>query len=271
MALNQPIDGKITITSRFGLRGSVPGLKTNTTNHLGTDLRAAVGTLALAPADGVVYAYRQAGRYYGPRIFTAALAGNWILTWHPALGIYVTYAHLQTVTVTLGQTVRAGQMVGRTGNSGGVAAHIHVGVWTRIGNTWTAHDPEQYFEFVPKTSAPDTTPTAPLEEDDMYTTEDRDRDDKAASLTGFTNAAVGRIENHVVQLRAELNRVAIDAGLARWASVEGRSALAAVQNALAELPDTTLATVELDDKAVDKVIAEVAQRLQPVAAVPATE
>lgn len=268
MALSLPLDGKITITSRFGLRDPVEGVKADTSNHLGTDLRAAVGTIVRASGTGIVYAFRQFGRYTGPAIFTAPLSGNWLIVRYGA--VYVVYAHLTATKVGLGQVVEAGQEIARTGSSGGVAPHLHVGVWTRLGTTWTAHDPEQFFEFVPKTSAP-LTPTAPSEEDDMYTQEDRDAAAKDRELRGIVAAAVGRIENHVVQLRAELNRVAIDAGLARWASVEGRTISAAVQNALAALPDTTIAAVELDDKAVDKVIAEVAARLQPIADVPAAD
>lgn len=157
MTLAAPLAGKLTVTSRFGKRPQVPGTKADTTNHLGTDLRAPVGTPCLAPADGVVYAFRQAGRYYGPRIFTSALAGNWIVLWHPPLGIYVNYAHMQGVDVALGAPVKTGQQVGRTGNTGGVAPHLHAGVWTRIGNTWTAHDPESFFDFTGKANTPATT------------------------------------------------------------------------------------------------------------------
>lgn len=160
MALAAPLAGKLTVTSRFGKRPQVPGTKADTTNHLGTDLRAPVGTPCLAPADGVVYAFRQSGRYYGPRIFTSALAGNWIVTWHPSLGIYVNYAHMQGVDVALGAPVKTGQQVGRTGNTGGVAPHLHAGIWTRIGNTWTAHDPESFFDFTGKA----TTPATPQED-----------------------------------------------------------------------------------------------------------
>lgn len=244
--LTAPLAGKITITSPFGLRGSVPGLKTNTTNHLGTDLRAAVGTPVVNPAAGVVYAYRQGGRYYGPRIFTAQLAGNWLLTWHPALGVYITYAHLQSVDVTLGQVVKPGQVIARTGNSGGVAAHLHVGVWTRIGNTWTAHDPESYFDFTgDKASAPSTPPS---EEDDMYTDQDRARDDA-------TYAWLKDVQPKVAEIHAIAKRLEVASGVHTWALTDDtaglRRAVANVHNSIAALPGSTAEPVNAADLAAE--------------------
>lgn len=197
--------------------------------------------------------------------------------------------HLFDAIVFRGQRVRAGQLIGYTGSTGNSSgAHLHQEAHYPLLNAeidpwpWLADAPDVdgstmplaesrtealaiYPKYVPPVKGDEKGSgglVPPVEEDDMYTTEDRDRDDKSAALTRFTNAAVGRIENHVVQLRLELNKVAIDAGLARWASVEGRTMLAEVRNALAELPDTTLAKVELDEQGVDRVIGEVVARLQ---------
>jgi hypothetical protein len=258
MALSSPLDGKITVTSRFGNRTPVPGVKVDTSNHLGTDLRAAVGTAALAPADGVMYAYRQSGRYNGPRIFTAALAGNWLMTWHPSLGVYVTYAHLQSTDVAVGQPVRAGDRIGRTGNSGGVAPHLHVGVWTRLGNTWTPHDPEQFFDFTGKADAP-ANPTKPLEEDDMYSEQDRARDDA-------TYKWLQDVQPKVAEIHAIVKRLEVAAGVHTWALADDQAGLRRLvgnlSNAVASIPGTgPLGKVELADGEHSRIADEIGRRI----------
>lgn len=155
MSLAPPLAGKITITSRYGKRAQVPGVKVDTTFHTGTDLRAAMGTPVLASADGVVYAKRQGGVYYGPRIFTSALSGNWLIVRYGTM--YVVYPHLQSSKLPVGATVTQGQTIALSGNSGGVAPHLHIGVWFVKAGGWVSADPENYFNFTGKATTPATT------------------------------------------------------------------------------------------------------------------
>lgn len=92
--------------------------------HMGVDLRAGVGTEIYAPESGTINE-----RYTGSSgVKVLGLAGT--TKWHRFL-------HLSSYKVTKGQKVRAGQLIGYTGNSGGVAAHLHWDV--RKPNTaWSA-------------------------------------------------------------------------------------------------------------------------------------
>ena len=150
--------------------------------------------------------------------------------------------------------------------------HVHVEHWVRGERV----DPVPFIDRqASKPVALGIGDTDAIEEDDMYTTEDRDRDDKAAALARFTNAAVGRIEHHVVQLRRELNLVAIDTGLTRCGVTDenagARIMLARIQNAIAGLPGSTSDEVQLDETDVDRVIDEVRSRLDQPEDPPAPE
>lgn len=109
----------VTVTSPFGTKGSQWAFGT----HMGVDLRAAVGTLLYAPEDGVINE-----RYVGTEdIKVLGLAGT---KWHRFL-------HLDFFDVPLNVKVKQGQIIGRTGNTGQVAAHLHWDV--RKPNTvWSA-------------------------------------------------------------------------------------------------------------------------------------
>ncbi len=82
--------------------------------HTGWDQRAAVGSPIQAMAAGQV-------------VFAAGLAlrGQYALIDH-GYGIFSGYAHLSELTVTAGQAVAAGQIIGLSGNSGRSSApHLH--------------------------------------------------------------------------------------------------------------------------------------------------
>lgn len=94
-------------------------------NHQGWDAEAPVGTPILAVADGTVYAVTDDVGDYG-RTLTLALSEP-----TPAGAKYAFYAHLARTDVTVGQSVRAGAVLGASGESGnakGMAAedqHLH--------------------------------------------------------------------------------------------------------------------------------------------------
>ncbi|MBP7997722.1 MAG: LysM peptidoglycan-binding domain-containing protein [Chloroflexi bacterium] len=82
--------------------------------HTGVDFFAATGTPILAPAGGTV-------------IFNepTPLRGNVIILDH-GLGLTSGYFHLTETLVTLGQTVTAGQLIGKVGTTGlSTGAHLH--------------------------------------------------------------------------------------------------------------------------------------------------
>lgn len=106
--------------------------------HAGADIGCPVGTPVYAMADGEVvwadwaenlpgdnsdYGYRL--RWY----FYKAFPGILTVIRHPQLGpdVYTAYAHLSTNDMApRGTKVRAGQMIAKSGNTGGVAPHLHV-------------------------------------------------------------------------------------------------------------------------------------------------
>jgi hypothetical protein len=187
----------------------------------------------------------------------------------------VEYWHLARFADGLGSTASEGDLLGEMGTTGlSTGIHVHVEHWVR----GTRLDPVPFIDKQASKAVArgfgDTEPHL-FEEDDMYSDEDRARDDVIATRAKLTHEAVGRIENHVVQLRRELNLAAIDAGIARWGITDetagARVMLARIQNAIAELPDTTLTPIELDDSGVDDVIAEVEGRSQPFPEPPAPE
>ena len=109
--LSMPLDGAKT-TSGFGWRNDPLGAGRKF--HAGVDLRAAYGTeVAAAAAGEVTFAGDQAG--YGTTVVI-----------RHGEGFETRYAHLASTDVQTGDTVQAGQSVGRVGNSGrSTGPHLH--------------------------------------------------------------------------------------------------------------------------------------------------
>jgi murein DD-endopeptidase MepM/ murein hydrolase activator NlpD len=100
------------ITSRYGTTREYNGAITS--RHLGTDFAGAVGQPVAATARGVV---ALVGNFY--------LAGRAVYLDHGG-GLVTGYFHLSRVDVTVGDTVRAGQIIGAVGRSGRVTGpHLH--------------------------------------------------------------------------------------------------------------------------------------------------
>jgi murein DD-endopeptidase MepM/ murein hydrolase activator NlpD len=104
--------GSFTPTSPFGYR--VHPTLHEWKLHTGQDLGAPQGTPIYAAAAG--------------RVTTAGLngtAGNQIILDHPG-GVQSVYDHLSVIGVPVGAQVRAGQLLGRVGNTGrSTGAHLH--------------------------------------------------------------------------------------------------------------------------------------------------
>jgi murein DD-endopeptidase MepM/ murein hydrolase activator NlpD len=107
----RPVAGKLS--SSFGLRRD-PLRRRRTQNHKGIDIRAARNTpVHVAGSGKVVIAGRLRG--YGRVIYVDH--GD---------GLETRYAHLQRIGVRVGQSVRAGQVIGQVGSSGrSTGPHLH--------------------------------------------------------------------------------------------------------------------------------------------------
>lgn len=103
--------------------------------HLGVDFFNPRFTPVLASADGiVVFAGDDSVRLLGPE---HNYYGNVILIEHPDLSseqpFFTLYAHLETLRVSTGDSVSAGQVIGTVGDSGiAIGPHLHLEV--RLGD-----------------------------------------------------------------------------------------------------------------------------------------
>jgi murein DD-endopeptidase MepM/ murein hydrolase activator NlpD len=109
-----PVPGK-KVTTGYGVKGSWSG-----GSHTGADYACPIGTKVVATKAGVV----KAGSW------GAALGTHIIIESKDANGKVVRhiYAHLSKKSVNVGATVKAGQEIGKSGNTGTVTGpHLHYG------------------------------------------------------------------------------------------------------------------------------------------------
>ena len=112
LPLARPVPGGIT--SPFGGRRVFNGQPR--APHKGTDLRSPEGAPVRAAADGIAVLAEE--QYYG---------GNTIYVDH-GQGIFSVYCHLLEADVSVGDKVRRGQVIARSGATGRVTgAHLHFG------------------------------------------------------------------------------------------------------------------------------------------------
>jgi murein DD-endopeptidase MepM/ murein hydrolase activator NlpD len=102
--------------------------------HHGIDFPNKQGTSVLAAGDGkVVVAGNDKLALYG---WVTSFYGNLVVIEHPLPGfggtVYTLYGHLYKVDVTVGQQVKAGDLIGEVGSTGiAIGSHLHFEV--RIG------------------------------------------------------------------------------------------------------------------------------------------
>lgn len=110
---NFPLHGPFPHTSGFGSRrtyGNDPTLSA----HAGEDISAIAGTQVYAPAAGTVV--------LAEKLF---VRGNAIVLDH-GNGVFTGYWHLSALDVTVGQTVKTGDPLGKVGSTGlSTGAHLH--------------------------------------------------------------------------------------------------------------------------------------------------
>lgn len=135
------------ITSYFGLRDAPT--ENASTNHGAIDIGPSgyeIGTVnVIASRDGVVADVHTGCISYGDSSCGTGL-GNYVLISHSD-GMYTMYAHMHqnTVTVTNGESVRQGQVIGKAGSSGvSTGHHLHFEVRTDIN---TKVDPLNYVDM----------------------------------------------------------------------------------------------------------------------------
>ncbi len=112
---------RIHVVSSFGNR--IHPILRRWAFHQGVDYRASYGTPVYAVANGTVIEARYNGGW-----------GNNVRIKHPS-GMITQYAHLASMSVRNGQTVRKGQVVGRVGSTGqSTGPHLHFGLMQ--GGKW---------------------------------------------------------------------------------------------------------------------------------------
>jgi murein DD-endopeptidase MepM/ murein hydrolase activator NlpD len=112
--IGMPVDGNVT--SSFGVRAHPSNGEM--TMHSGIDISVPTGTPVRVTADGVVtFADRYAGN------------GKVVVVEH-GQGFSTVYAHNRDFLVSLGQEVRRGEAIARSGTSGVTTGpHVHYEVW----------------------------------------------------------------------------------------------------------------------------------------------
>lgn len=116
-----PVIGKLT--SGFGWRGWE--------FHPGIDLAVDIGTPVMAADDGTVVYAGWLGGY-----------GRCVQIDHGEGKLVTLYGHLSLISVQLGQTVKKGQVIGRSGNSGrSTGPHVHF----EVRQNGKAVNPLQFF------------------------------------------------------------------------------------------------------------------------------
>ena len=104
---------KNDITSFFGEKSKRPKTKTSVA-HTGIDIRAKIGTLVIATADGTIAKASMEGDW-----------GNLIVMTHTD-GYETWYAHLNGFNVSEKQAVEKGDIIGYVGNTGlSTGSHLH--------------------------------------------------------------------------------------------------------------------------------------------------
>ena len=101
------------VTSPFGVKRVGSGLsdKYGVLRHIGTDLRASVGTKVYAPTDGTVTVFDNVGLK--------------LVEIRATDGKLHRFLHLSKNILKVGQKVKAGQLIAYSGDTGNVQAPLH--------------------------------------------------------------------------------------------------------------------------------------------------
>ena len=112
--------GGITITSNFGYRQDP--FTGKLTYHNGTDIAAPQGTPILAAASGTVTIANGTDPWGGSYGYHVKIDHG--------RGLETLYAHCSAISVTAGQQVQQGEVIGYVGSTGNSTGnHLHFEVW----------------------------------------------------------------------------------------------------------------------------------------------
>lgn len=105
-----------------------PGIYAGRAYHPGIDMGTPRGTQIFAPLSGTVRATGNTDAFPGCYSW-----GKWTLIDH-ANGLSTLYAHQDTISVSPGDTVKTGDVIGYTGNTGySTGPHLHFAVYAKDG------------------------------------------------------------------------------------------------------------------------------------------
>lgn len=133
--LNHPVPEPVRITQPFGYDPSYPGNSQHF--HVGQDYGVVTGTPVTCWMDGTVYAAGWNGGY--GNCVQVKVKGN------DGNDYIFLYGHLSEINVSAGQTISAGKVVGKSGNTGfSTGPHLHwgVGAYKTVLMYWV--DPEKF-------------------------------------------------------------------------------------------------------------------------------
>ena len=120
--LDWPLEA-IRITQQFGITNASKRLYASG-SHNGVDFGAKVGTPLLAMADGVLVAQGDTDA-----VCKGVSFGKWVLIKYNN-GLASTYGHMSQLSLSAGTTVKKGQIVGYSGNTGySTGPHLHVSLY----------------------------------------------------------------------------------------------------------------------------------------------
>lgn len=118
----QPFSGDYPITQKFG--EVIPGVTYKNEPHTGIDYACPFGTNILATEEGYIFFSGWNPSGYGNMVMIRHADGNASL-----------YAHLSTIRVHVGQSVRQGEKIGESGSTGNsTGAHLHFEMRDAYGN-----------------------------------------------------------------------------------------------------------------------------------------
>ena len=129
----KPLEGKIT--SDFGYRTAPT--KGASTGHSGIDIGVPVGTSVKAIADGIIVAAGSNMRGYGNGVFIdhGIINGKHIVS---------EYGHLSEFLVKIGDKVKVGHVIAKSGNTGiSTGPHLHL----TIRENGIPVNPNKYIEM----------------------------------------------------------------------------------------------------------------------------
>ncbi len=126
--------------------------------HPGVDFGASIGSKVKSVSRGVIKGFGNTDAYPG-----CSAWGKWILVEHPN-GLSSLYAHLSSISVSVGQQVTTGQTIGLSGNTGiSTGPHLHLSLYAsqgvRVG---------RYSDFKSGTGCSATAATGPFADLDAY-------------------------------------------------------------------------------------------------------